>query len=181
MTQTLQPQTMTTREILQAAVDREQVHHDIAKAVLALLAKHEGKKLTKRLLPAISQIVGEDVWFGDTYGLQALESASYRRTSGNGGIRFFLGHGTGCPVISAEAFKKHNPGYLDAAADRIRDNITKLASDWPERVDAAAEAVKAAQQAYREVASFGKCSEASAIGKAHGFTGRGGGTSSWLF
>jgi len=171
----------TTRELLQAAVDREQLQHDIALAVLAILAKHEGKKLTKRLLPAISEAVGEDVWFGDTYGLQALESASYHRSSGNTGMRFFLGHGTGCPVISTEAFRYHNPGYLNAAADRIRANTAKLASDWPERVDAAAEAVKAAQAAYRELASFGKCSEASAIGKAQGFTGRGGGTSSWLF
>lgn len=171
----------TTREILQAAVDREQLHHDIAKAVLAILAKHEGKKLTKRLLPAISEAVGEDVWFGDTYGLQALESVSYRRSSGGGGVRFFLGHGTGCPVISTEAFRNHNPGYLDAAADRIGENTAKLASDWPERVDAAAEAVKAAQAAYRALAGFSKCSEASEIGKAHGFTGRNGGTSSWLF
>lgn len=171
----------TTREVLQAAVDREQLQHDIGKAVLAILAKHEGKKLTKRLLPAISEAVGEDVWFGDTYGLQALESQSYRRSSGNAGIRFFLGHGTGCPVISTEAFKNHNNGYLDAAARRISENCAKLASDWPERVDEAAAAVKAAQDAYRELASFGKCSEASAIGKAHGFTSRNNGTSSWLF
>lgn len=170
----------TTRETLQAAVDREQINHDIAKAVLALLAKHEGKKLTKRLLPAISEAVGEDCWYGDTYGLQALESESYRRSHGNTGVRFFLGRGEGCWTISSEAFREENRCYLEAAADRLAKHCALLASDWPERVDAAAAAVTAAQDAYRKLAGFGSCAASLEIAKSHGFKGDSGKTASWV-
>jgi len=174
--------TMTsTREELQSAVEREQLRFDMASAVLALLRKHEGKKLTKRLLPAISEITGEDTWYSNAYGLQALETRSYRSSDGNGGMRFFLGHGEGCWVISGEVFEEKNRCYLAAAAERINKNSALLASDWPERVDQAAADVKAAQDAYRALAGMGSSSEFLTIAKAHGFKARDGrSTADWV-
>lgn len=173
--------TTTTREVLRNAVEREQLRFDIASGVLALLRKHEGKKLTKRLLPAICEITGEDTWYSDTYGLQALETRGYRSSDGNGGMRFFLGHGEGCWVISGDVFEEKNCCYLAAAAARISKNSALLASDWPERVDQAAAAVTAAQDAYRALAGMGSTSECLTIAKAHGFKSRDGrSTAGWV-
>lgn len=160
----------TTREVVNAQLQDEQLRHDIVAAVVAVLEQHNGKRYSKRLLPALQEAAGEELFFSDEYGLQKLVTRSYYRTDGNAGWRLLLGHGTGCPVIDVDRIRESNTCYLAAAVERNKARANQLATDWPERLDAAAAALKAAQQAYNQlVGGYTQTPDTYQLEKAHGF------------
>jgi hypothetical protein len=70
----------TTRETIAAAYDREHSQHEAAAAMLAILKANNGKKLSKRLCPALSEAAGEPVIISRSFGLISLQTESYWRT-----------------------------------------------------------------------------------------------------
>jgi hypothetical protein len=161
---------VTAREVVNAQLHAEQLRHDVVSAVVAVLEQHNGKKYSKRLLPALQEAAGEELYFSDEYGLQQLNTRSYYQSRGNNGWRLLLGHGTGCPIIDVDRIREHNACYLKAAAERNQARAALLATDWPEQLDAAATALKAAQLNYNQLmGGYIKTPDLFYLEKAHGF------------
>lgn len=158
----------TTRETIAAAYDREQDQHLKASAMLAILKANDGKKLSKRLCPALSEAAGETVMISRSYGLISLQTDSYWRTEGNKGLRLFIASGMETlPAIDAADIEKSNGCYFAAAVARNEQRQELLSSDIPEAIDAAAAQLAAAREAYRTLAGPQSMPDWPAVAKAH--------------
>jgi hypothetical protein len=160
----------TTRQTVSAEQALEQQQRQQAGAILAVLQQNNGKKLTRRLEPALTAAVGEPVSIRQHYGTTTLETATYWRSDANGGVRLNVGRGDNLPEIDAEGIRDHNIAYFSAADARIQERENFLAGAGPELVDAAAEALRQAQAAYKALAAPGVLTDWCTIAKGHGFT-----------
>ncbi len=159
----------TTRQTVSAEQALEQQQRQQAGAILAVLQQHNGKKLTRRLEPALTAAAGEPVSIVQQYGMTTLQSETYWKSDANGGVRLTLGYGDNMPVIDADGVQERNIAYFSAADDRIAERETFLAGAGPELVDAAAEALRQAQAAYKGMAGPGVLTDWARIAKGHGF------------
>lgn len=159
----------TTRQTVSAEQSLEQQQRQQAGAILAVLQQHNGKKLTRRLEPALTAAAGEPVRLVQQYGMTTLQSETYWRSDANGGVRLTLGYGDNMPVIDADAVEERNVAYFSAADARIAERETFLAGAGPELVDAAAEALRQAQAAYKGLAGPAVLTDWPRIAKGHGF------------
>ena len=159
----------TTRQTVSAEQALEQQQRQQAGAILAVLQQHNGKKLTRRLEPALAAAAGEPVSIVQQYGMTTLQSETYWRSDANGGVRLTLGYGDNMPVIDADGVQERNIAYFSAADARIAERETFLAGAGPELVDAAAEALRQAQAAYKGMAGPGVLTDWARIAKGHGF------------
>lgn len=145
----------TTREIIQEKLDQEMAWHTQASKMMDVVLKHNGKKYSKRLLPDFVAAAGEPVYYSNSYGNPQLATQSYHQSRGMKGVCLYIGHGEGCPVLDYEAIADSNARYLKAAAERINERNEKLATGWPEEVDARLDAVaKAKEQLRDKIAGF---------------------------
>jgi hypothetical protein len=159
----------TTRETIAAAYDREHSQHEAAAAMLAILKANNGKKLSKRLCPALSEAAGEPVIISRSFGLISLQTESYWRTDGNQGLRLFIASGMETlPTIDAADIEERNGCYYAAALKRQESRQELLGSDIPEAIDAAAEELAAAREAYRGLAGPQALTDWPAVAKVHG-------------
>lgn len=159
----------TTRQTVSAEQALEQQQRQQAGAILAVLQQHNGKKLTRRLEPALSAAAGEPVTIVQQYGMTTLQTETYWRSDADGGVRLSLCNGDTLPVIDAEGVERRNLAYFAAADARIAEREEFLAGAGPELVDAAAEALRQAQAAYKGLAGPGVLTDWPRIAKGHGF------------
>ena len=164
----------TTRQLIEAARQLEADHNSIAEQMLGFLAKHEGKKLTRRILPKLSELLGQEVTLNDyTAGLVYLETDAYRRNRdfcGPGAVRLLIPTALGqttLPVINCEQIRERNKCYLSAAIERNDRRNAQLATNYPERIDTAAAALQKAQ-AELKAATEWPCPDSTAINKNAG-------------
>lgn len=164
----------TTRQLIEAARQLEADHNSIAEQMLGFLAKHEGKKLTRRILPKLSELLGQEVTLNDyTAGLVYLETDAYRRNQeacGPGAVKLLIPTALGqttLPVIDCEQIRERNSGYLSAAVERNAKRGAQLASDYPERIDKAAAALQKAQAELKELTAW-PCPDSVRINKHAG-------------
>jgi hypothetical protein len=52
----------TTRQLIEAARQLEADRNEVAERIISVLAKDEGKKLTRRILPKIAAAIGQEVY-----------------------------------------------------------------------------------------------------------------------
>lgn len=159
----------TTRQILQDEHEREVAQMETAERMLTVLKRVDGKKLTRRVLKPIEELIGQECFLDQSYGLVALNTVDYVRGNyENGGavhlnIPTPLG-ATTLPTVDVEEIRERNAAYFSAAQERNAIRWEKLESDWPERVDAAGEAFRAAKAAFKEAMAY-PCPDSSRITK----------------
>jgi hypothetical protein len=88
-------------------------------AILDILEKEEGKKITRRLLAKLPG--GAERWRLDYIaGMTHLEDRNYYMHDGNkkGGFHFLLQYASQGDTVSREAILKHNPAYFSARIER---------------------------------------------------------------
>ena len=146
----------TTRQILQDEHEREVAQMETAERMLTVLKRVDGKKLTRRVLKPIEELIGQKCFLDQSCGLVALNTMAYVRGSYDSGNAVHLNIPTALgdttlPVVDVEAIRERNAAYFSAAAERNAIRWEKLESDWPERVDAAGEAYRAAKAAFKEL------------------------------
>lgn len=146
--------TTTTREIIQAAYDKEAAHVRVGLAVRAWLTANEGKKLTKRNKPDLIA-AATAAWDGPELriwpGMLGLElySSDYKRTDCKEGFSMRLGEGE-CPNASVSWFDDRNSWLTAAIEKRQPRRLADLAGAVPEEVDALVDAYLAARKALKE-------------------------------
>ena len=131
----------TTREIIQAAYDKEAAYTKVGQAIRAWIITNEGKKLTKRNKPELIAAAtaawnGTDevrIWPGYV-GLE-IYSSDYKRTDCKQGFIFYLGGGD-CPIVSIDYFDERNTPLSAAIEKRQPRRLADLASTTPEEIDA---------------------------------------------
>jgi hypothetical protein len=160
----------TTRQTVSAEQTLEQQQRQQAGAILAVLQQHNGKKLTRRLEPALTAAAGEPVSIRQQYGTTTLETESYWRSDGNGGLRLNVGRTGNLPEIDADGIREHNICYFAAADKRIAERGVFLGGSGPEEVDLAAENLRQAQMAYKKLAGPTVLTDWPRIARGHGFT-----------
>jgi hypothetical protein len=142
----------TTRQIIQAAYDKEARIIKVGLAVIDWLAENEGKKLTKRNKPQLAAAAArawgyaEDrvsVW--PSYGDLEVSSASYRRTDCREGFSLRLGQGE-CPIVSVKWFRDRNTWLTAGIENRQPKRSAQLHSGLPEEIDAAMAEYKKAER-----------------------------------
>jgi hypothetical protein len=159
----------TTRQTVSAEQTLEQLQRQQAGAILAVLQQNTGKKLTRKLEPALTDAVGEPVQIVQQYGSTTLQTETYWRSDANGGLRLTIGDGENLPTIDPEFVTRRNIAYFEAADRRIAERETFLAGVGPEMVDCAAESLRQAQQAYKGLAGPGVLTDWPRIAQGHGF------------
>ena len=159
----------TTRQLLQDEHEREVAQMETAERMLTVLKRVDGKKLTRRVLKPIEELIGQQCFLDQSYGLVALNTIDYVRDNWEGGsavrltIPTALGDTT-LPVVDVEAIREHNAAYFSAAAERNANRWERLESDWPEQVDAAGEAYRAAKAAFKQLTTY-PCPDSCRISK----------------
>ena len=159
----------TTRQILQDEHEREVVQMETAERMLTVLKRIDGKKLTRRVLKPIEELIGQECFLDQNYGLVSLNTVDYQRGNYESGCAVHLNipkplTETTLPVVDVEQIRKDNAAYFSAAAERNATRWEKLESDWPEQVDAAGEAFKAAQAAFKALIAY-PCPDSGRIEK----------------
>ena len=146
-------QPKTSREHIQAAHALELDHNQLAEQILAFLKQYEGKKITRRILPKLSEAIGQEVILNDfTAGLLYLETMAYRREPygiGFGAIKLLIPTPMGSdllPLINTDEIRERNSCYLSAAVERNAHREWILASDIPEQIDRAGEQFRQAKK-----------------------------------
>jgi hypothetical protein len=71
---------------------------------------------------------------------------------------------TTLPVVDVEQIRESNAAYFSAAAERNATRWERLESDWPEQVDAAGAAYRAAKAAFKQLTAY-PCPDSCRISK----------------
>jgi hypothetical protein len=96
---------------------KAQRESDEPDAILEILKQHDGKPLTKRLLPKLPG--GEERWRIIQHATMThLETRDYGRTGGNTGIHLLMAYQTTSVVIDAAWVEEHNPAYFKGRRER---------------------------------------------------------------
>ena len=159
----------TTRQILQDEHEREVAQMETAERMLTVLKRVDGKKLTRRVLKPIEELIGQECFLDQNYGLVALNTVDYVRGNYESGSAVHLNIPTALgdttlPVVDVEEIRERNAAYFSAAAERNVNRWQKLDSDWPEQVDAAGEAYRAAKAAFKALTAY-PCPDSGRIQK----------------
>ena len=159
----------TTRQLLQDEHEREVAQMETAERMLTVLKRIDGKKLTRRVLKPIAELIGQECCLIQDYGLVILNTMEYVRGNYESGsavrltIPTPLGDTT-LPVVDVEQIREHNAAYFSAAAERNAIRWERLESDWPEQVDAAGAAYRAAKAAFKQLTAY-PCPDSCRISK----------------
>lgn len=159
----------TTRQILEDQHEWEVAQMETAERMLTVLKRVDGKKLTRRVLKPIEELIGQQCFLDQSYGLLSLDTADYVRGNYESGGAVHLSipsplGATTLPVVDVEAIREKNTAYFSAAAERNAIRWEKLESDWPEQVDAAGEAYRAAKAAFKAAMAY-PCPDSARICK----------------
>ena len=161
----------TTRQKIEAAEALERDHNWTAKLIIETLRNYEGKKLTRRILPAVGRVLGQEVTLDDSYGMLRLQTEAYWRNKDNPGpgavslsIPVPLGSTT-LPIVNIDEITEANERYLSAALERNNRRAEMLNSDTPERIDAALAAIAAATEELERLTEY-PCPDWSTLRKA---------------
>lgn len=159
----------TTRQLLQDEHEREVAQMETAERMLTVLKRVDGKKLTRRVLKPIKELIGQECFLDQSYGLVSLNTWDYVRGNYESGsavhltIPTALGDTT-LPIVDVEEIRERNSAYFSAAAERNANRWERLESDWPEQVDAAGEAYRAAKAAFKALTAH-PCPDSGRIEK----------------
>jgi hypothetical protein len=159
----------TTRQLLQDEHEREVAQMETAERMLTVLKRIDGKKLTRRVLKPIAELIGQECFLNQDYGLVSLNTMDYVRGNYESGsavhltIPTALGDTT-LPVVDVEQIRERNAAYFSAAAERNAIRWERLESDWPEQVDAAGAAYRAAKAAFKQLTAY-PCPDSCRISK----------------
>lgn len=149
----------TTRQLLQDEHEREVAQMETAERMLTVLKRVDGKKLTRRVLKPIEELIGQQCFLNQDYGLVALNTIDYVRGNYDSGAAVHLTIPTALgdttlPAVDVEEIRERNAAYFSAAAERNANRWERLESDWPEQVDAAGEAYRAAKAAFKKLTAY---------------------------
>jgi hypothetical protein len=152
----------TTRETLEEARALEADHNWTAEKILTVLEANNGKKITRRILPRIAAIIGQEVtlqWTASN-SLLYIETENYRRNRdacGPGAVKILIPTGfnqSSLPEIDVEEIRERNACYLSAAVERNEARNKLLSSDYPEQCDAAGQAYRDAKAALESLTCY---------------------------
>lgn len=152
----------TTRQTLEEARSLEADHNWTAEKILTVLEANNGKKITRRILPKIAAILGQEVileWTANN-SLLYIETMNYRRSRdacGPGAVKILIPTGfnqSSLPEINVEEIRERNTCYLSAALERNEARTNLLNSDYPEQVDAAGQAYRDAKAVLESLTSY---------------------------
>lgn len=156
----------TTRELIEQKRDQETLHHQTAEKMISVLEKFEGKKLTKRVIKPMEELIGTQCHIDQSYGLVHIKTIDYLRghydlAAVSLTIPTPLGSNT-LPEIDTEAIREANKAYLSAAIERNARRDAQLASSYPELCDQAGEAYRAAKAELKKLTAY-PCPDSGAI------------------
>jgi len=163
---------VSTRQKIEAAEALERDHNWTAKLIIETLRNYEGKKLTRRILPNITRVLGQEVTLDDSYGTLRLQTEAYWRNKDNpgpGAVSLFIPvplGSTTLPVVNIDEITEANERYLSAALERNNRRAEMLNSDVPERIDAQLAALAAASKELERLTDYATCPDWCALRKA---------------
>jgi len=151
----------TTRQLIEAARQLEADQNQVAEKMISVLAKDEGKKLTRRILPKIADAIGQEVYMSSPCdSLLYIETEAYLRDREGrgepGGVKLLIPTAIGqttMPVINVDEIRDRNSSWLYHAVERNANRENLLASDYPERVDIAVENLRNAEASFKNLVS----------------------------
>ena len=152
----------TTRQLIEAARQLEADQNQVAERMISVLAKEEGKKLTRRVLPKIAAAIGQEVYMNSPCdSLLYIETEAYLRDREGrgtpGGVKLLIPTAMGqttMPIINIEEIRDRNSSWFHGAIERNKNREDLLASDYPERVDIAGENLRNAEAAFKNLVSY---------------------------
>jgi hypothetical protein len=164
----------TTRQLIEAARQLEADQNQVAEKIVSVLAKEEGKKLTRRVLPKIAAAIGQEVYMNSPCdSLLYIQTEAYLRDREGrgepGGVKLLMPTAMGqttMPVIDIAAIRDRNSSWLDAAIERNTNRENLLASDYPEKVDIAGENLRNAEASFKHLVSY-PVADWSSIARLH--------------
>lgn len=151
----------TTRQLIEAARQLEADQNKVAERIISVLAKEEGKKLTRRILPKIEAAIGQEVYINSPCdSLLYVETEAYLRDREGrgepGGVKLLIPTAFGqttMPVINVDEIRDRNSSWFHAAVKRNANRENLLASDYPEQVDIAGENLRYAETQFKNLVS----------------------------
>jgi len=117
----------TTSSLIRSRMETETAHNEMAERLIAALAKHNGKKFTKRLLPELSQAAGVPVTYSDYLNMPKLKAGEISL-----GLAWW---GKGRPDINIDSIRESNSCYLGPARARNEQRVKSLEDGWAEEAD----------------------------------------------
>lgn len=136
---------MNTSDILIEGMEDMESPEAIYKVLLA----HDGKALTKRLIPLLEAAGVSHPAIRKQYGMTHIEWGKYygwgdQQEKDNGSL--LIAHSEKNVVIEADKVKEKNPAYFSAAVERNEIREKFLKTDLPDRADSAVHAFLRARQ-----------------------------------
>ena len=151
---------VSARQKIEAAQALERDHNWTAELIIETLRNYEGKKLTRRILPNITRVLGQEVTLNDSYGMLRLETEAYWRNRdkpGPGAVSLVIPvplGSTTLPVVDIEKITEANERYLSAALERNNRRAEMLISGTPERIDALLETLATATEELERLTEY---------------------------
>jgi hypothetical protein len=151
----------TTRQLIEAARQLEADRNEVAERIISVLARDEGKKLTRRILPKIAAAIGQEVYMSSPCdSLLYIETEAHLRDREGrgvpGGVKLLIPTAIGqttMPVINVDEIRDRNSAWFYYAVERNTNRENLLASDYPERVDIAGENLRYAEAQFKNLVS----------------------------
>lgn len=151
----------TTRQLIEAARQLEADQNEVAERIISVLAKDQGKKLTRRILPRIAAAIGQEVYMNSPCdSLLYIETEAYLRDREGrgepGGVKLLIPTAIGqtaMPIIDIAEIRDRNSSWFYHAVERNTNRENLLASDYPERVDIAGENLRNAEASFKNLVS----------------------------
>lgn len=158
----------TTRELIEQKRDQESLHNQTAEKMISVLNNWDGKKLTKRVLKPIEELIGTQCYIDQSYGLVHIKTIDYLRghydlAAVSLTIPTPLGSNV-LPVIDVIEIRERNAAYFSAAIERNARRDAQLSSNYPELCDQAGEAYRAATAELKKLTAY-PCPDSSSIEK----------------
>jgi len=152
----------TTRQLIEAARQLESDQNQVAERMISVLAKEEGKKLTRRIRPKIAAAIGQDVYMNSPCdSLLYIETEAYFRDREGrgepGGVKLLIPTAIGqttMPYINTREIRDRNSSWFYSAIERNANREDLLASDYPEMVDIAGENLRNAEISFKNLVSY---------------------------
>jgi len=151
----------TTRQLIEAARQLEADQNEVAERIILVLAKDQGKKLTRRILPKIAAAIGQEVYMNSPCdSLLYIETEAYLRDREGrgepGGVKLLIPTAIGqttMPIIDIAEIRDRNSSWFYHAVERNTNRENLLASDYTERVDIAGENLRNAEASFKNLVS----------------------------
>lgn len=142
---------MTTRQNLIDCIEAGREDPEGNRRVLGALRGHNGKKLDKRMIPALCEAAGCNVIIRRQYGMIHIESERYYREGHATGVRFtwLLAHSETLPEIDVADIVERNPAFFLAAEKRNAEREAAIAD--ADMLDSMAETIDAYNKSRAEL------------------------------